>query len=168
MNSKYSNLHFNMRCRYNFKGGSRHKDWCMARVLSFLTRYFSNYYTLLRSDLAARAVLLDPRLAVQNTNRIQFSEIFWINIFPTFKISTRKIFYNVRCLKSNNYWISLERKMFSAMKGPPSGLRERPFFLSWKREIEIFYAWLRELRYLCEREIRFVRERETWLYSYNL
>ena len=34
----------------------------MARVLSFLIRYFSNYYTLHRSDLAARAAPLDPRL----------------------------------------------------------------------------------------------------------
>ena len=44
------------------KGGSRHKNWCMARVLSFLIRYFSNHYTLHRSDLAARAAPLDPRL----------------------------------------------------------------------------------------------------------
>ena len=41
------------------KGGSRHKNWCMARVLSFIIRYFSNYYTLHRSDLAARAAPLD-------------------------------------------------------------------------------------------------------------
>ena len=34
----------------------------MARVLRFLIRYFSNYYTLHRSDLAARAAPLDPRL----------------------------------------------------------------------------------------------------------
>ena len=39
----------------------------MARVLSFLIRYFSNYYTLHRSDLAARAAPLDPRL--QNVYR---------------------------------------------------------------------------------------------------
>ena len=32
-----------------------------ARVLSFLIRYFSNYYTLHRSDLAARAA---PRSAL--------------------------------------------------------------------------------------------------------
>ena len=47
---------------HNCKGGSRHKNWCMARVLSFLIRYFSNYYTLHRSDLAAWAAPLDPRL----------------------------------------------------------------------------------------------------------
>ena len=35
----------------------------MARGLSFLIRYFSNYYTLHRSDLAARAAPLDPRLS---------------------------------------------------------------------------------------------------------
>ena len=34
----------------------------MERVLGFLIRYFSNYYTLHRSDLAARAAPLDPRL----------------------------------------------------------------------------------------------------------
>ena len=51
------------------KGGSRHKNWCMARVLSFLIRYFSNYYTLHRSDLAARAAPLDPRLKT-SINRI--------------------------------------------------------------------------------------------------
>ena len=33
-----------------------------GRILSFLIRYFSNYYTLHRSDLAARAAPLDPRL----------------------------------------------------------------------------------------------------------
>ena len=44
------------------KGGSRHKNWCKAKVLGFLIWYFSNYYTLHRSDLAARAAPLDPRL----------------------------------------------------------------------------------------------------------
>ena len=34
----------------------------MEKVLGFLIRYFSNYYTLRRSDLAARAAPLDPRL----------------------------------------------------------------------------------------------------------
>ena len=34
----------------------------MARVLGFLIRYFSNYYTLHRSDLAAKAAPLHPRL----------------------------------------------------------------------------------------------------------
>ena len=36
----------------------------MARALSFLIRYFSNYYTLHRSDLADRAAPLDPRLKI--------------------------------------------------------------------------------------------------------
>ena len=49
-------------CTVFCKGGSRHKNWCMARVLSFLIRYFCNYYTLHRSDLAALAAPLDPRL----------------------------------------------------------------------------------------------------------
>ena len=44
------------------KGGSRHKNWYMAKVLGFLIRYFRNYYTLHRSDLAAQAAPLDPRL----------------------------------------------------------------------------------------------------------
>ena len=34
----------------------------MAKVLGFLIRFFSNYYTLHRRDLAARAAPLDPRL----------------------------------------------------------------------------------------------------------
>ena len=34
----------------------------MARVLSFLIRYYSKCYTLHRSDFAARAAPLDPRL----------------------------------------------------------------------------------------------------------
>ena len=34
----------------------------MAKVLGLLIRYFSNYYILHRSDLAARAAPLDPRL----------------------------------------------------------------------------------------------------------
>ena len=46
----------------NYKGGSRLKNLCMTRVLSFLIRYFNNYYTLHRSDLAARAAPLEPRL----------------------------------------------------------------------------------------------------------
>ena len=42
----------------------------MARVLSFLKRYFSNYYTLYRSDLAARAAPLDPRLQLSQISRL--------------------------------------------------------------------------------------------------
>ena len=45
-----------------FKSESRYKNLCMTRVLGFLIRFFSNYYTLHRSDLAARAAPLDPRL----------------------------------------------------------------------------------------------------------
>ena len=55
-----------LKTRAGYKGGSRHKNWCMARVLSFLIRYFSNYYTLLRSDLAARVAPLDLRLGYRN------------------------------------------------------------------------------------------------------
>ena len=45
----------------------------MARDLSFLIRYFSNYYTLHRSDLAARAAPLDPHLS--STKLLALSEI---------------------------------------------------------------------------------------------
>ena len=55
------NTTLNQICYNLLKGGSRHKNLCM-RVLGFLIRYFSNYYTLHRSDLAARAAPLDPRL----------------------------------------------------------------------------------------------------------
>ena len=44
------------------EGGSRCKNLCMMGVLGFLIRYFSNYYSLHRSDLAARAAPLEPRL----------------------------------------------------------------------------------------------------------
>ena len=40
----------------------------MARVLSYLIRNFSNYYTLHCSDLAARAAPLDPRLFIMRRN----------------------------------------------------------------------------------------------------
>ena len=40
----------------------------MVRVLSFLIRYFSNYYTLHHSDLTARAAPLDPRLLLISIN----------------------------------------------------------------------------------------------------
>ena len=46
----------------------------MARVLSFLIRYFSNYYTLHRSDLAAQAAPLDPRLDPMGL----LTFVFWI------------------------------------------------------------------------------------------
>ena len=45
----------------------------MARALSFLIRYFSNYYTLHRSDLAARAAPLDPRLYVSTIRASSFT-----------------------------------------------------------------------------------------------
>ena len=51
------------------KGGSRHKNLYMTRVLGFLIRYFSNYYTLHRSDLAARAAPLDPHLTTVKSSR---------------------------------------------------------------------------------------------------
>ena len=52
------------------KGGSRHKYLCMTRVLSFLIRHFSNYFTLHRSDLTTRAAPLDPRLIELDTEMI--------------------------------------------------------------------------------------------------
>ena len=51
----------------------------MARVLSFLIRYFSNYYTLHRSDLAARAAPLDPRLLLKNIDQNILSKIQQMN-----------------------------------------------------------------------------------------
>ena len=66
----------------------------MARVLGFLIRYFSNYYTLRRSDLAARAAPLDPRLST-----LWISYHTWksyINkekFFLTFTILTRRLLY---------------------------------------------------------------------------
>ena len=55
----------------------------MARALSFLIRYFSNYYTLHRSDLAARAAPPDPRLQIKpnenpGTMNINMRKIFFV------------------------------------------------------------------------------------------
>ena len=55
----------------------------MARVLSFLIRYFSNYYTLHRSNLAARAAPLDPRLnilTIKNVKRWYEEKIYATNV----------------------------------------------------------------------------------------
>ena len=50
----------------------------MAKVLGFLIRYFSNYYTLHRTDLAARAAPLDPRLG----NNIPVFLLQWFLFSP--------------------------------------------------------------------------------------
>ena len=47
----------------------------MARALSFFIRYFRNYYTLHRSDLAARAAPLDPRLILNLCRTDLFSDL---------------------------------------------------------------------------------------------
>ena len=48
----------------------------MARVLSYLIRNFNNYYTLHRSDLAAQAAPLDPRLISFPLNiEVRFSKL---------------------------------------------------------------------------------------------
>ena len=55
----------------------------MARVLSLLIRYFSNYYTLHRSNLAARAAPLDPRLnilTIKNVKRWYEKKIYATNV----------------------------------------------------------------------------------------
>ena len=44
----------------------------MAKVLGFLIRYFINYYTLHRSDLAARAAPLDPRLKRMSFLKVEY------------------------------------------------------------------------------------------------
>ena len=53
----------------------------MARVLGFLIRYFSNYYTLHRSDLAARAAPLDPRLTCYRFTEKKTMHIFYARLF---------------------------------------------------------------------------------------
>ena len=63
------------------KGGSRLKNLCMMRVLSFLIRYFSNYLTLHRSDLAAP---LDPRLPFG-----YFSSVTVLSTVNTFSITVK-------------------------------------------------------------------------------
>ena len=63
--------------RIQNKDGSRHKNLCMTRVLGFLIRYFSNYYTLHHSDLAARAAPLDPRLQNLYKSRLFIHYLWW-------------------------------------------------------------------------------------------
>ena len=61
-----------------------------GRVLSFLIRHFSNYYTLHRSDLAARAARLDPRLARKNEAKTEQKRIIMESVIQfkfTFIIS---------------------------------------------------------------------------------
>ena len=79
----------------------------MARVLSFLIRYFSNYYTLHRSDLAAQAVPLDPRLlnlyifneSDSNSKVWQVKNVFekfskkFNDLYPQFKLFKLLIFH---------------------------------------------------------------------------
>ena len=68
----------------------------MARVLSFLIRYFSNYYALHRSDLAARAAPLDPRLLFMGLRWLKNSysfpqnpvRFFYFNPYPFPPISS--------------------------------------------------------------------------------
>ena len=64
----------------------------MAKVLGFSIRYFSNYYTLHRSDLAARAVPLDPRLIYYDT---------FIHQKQTNYISTNTSYLYQRSLSNN-------------------------------------------------------------------
>ena len=56
-----------------------------GRVLSFLIRHFSNYYTLHRSDLAARAAPLDPHLKYFKTNKKKNLNYILINKFSFYK-----------------------------------------------------------------------------------
>ena len=52
----------------------------MARALSFLIRYFSNYYTLHRSDLAARAAPLDPRLQMYEDSVVLLAWFLFLKV----------------------------------------------------------------------------------------
>ena len=93
----------------------------MVRALSFLIRYFSNYYTLLRSDLAARAAPLDPRL---------LCELF-LSFTKLYENECKKSLRSTQCKRKRkdtttlqviflNYWtlepsILLNREMLSSM-----------------------------------------------------
>ena len=65
----------------------------MARVLSFLIRYISNYYTLHRSDLAARAAPLDPRLR-QGYDFTEDTTSTWLQNFHIFVYISK--FYSLK------------------------------------------------------------------------
>ena len=64
----------------------------MERALSFLIRYFSNYYTLHRSDLAARAAPLDPRLYYYKQNCCCEGKVKIILIYFCVRLESRIAF----------------------------------------------------------------------------
>ena len=80
----------------------------MPRVLSFLMRYFSNYYTLHRSDLAARAEPLDPRLTFYVFKRR------WFKTDANRKIE-RKLFKIPR-ISHLNFEFGLNRNLLVVLK----------------------------------------------------
>ena len=86
----------------------------MARVLSFLIRYFSKYYTLHRSDLAARAVPLDPRLNYEKIfHRHQFIETagdYHNSIFQK-----QILFVTSSIVYTNLHYISNRKRMYVAI-----------------------------------------------------
>ena len=101
--------------------GSRHKNWYMAKVLNFLIRYFSNYYILHRSDLAAWAAPLDPRLRYNNCPYLKhcFSNIPILisSFFVPNKKSMIKLKYNnsIRCTYRCAIFHSLIKSVYTLL-----------------------------------------------------
>ena len=89
----------NLYTTFECKGESRHKNLCMARVLSFLIRYFSNFYTLHRSDLAAQAAPLDPRLEWIWRSNLQNLIFSWQVLHEKMKIKFQVSKYCLRWMQ---------------------------------------------------------------------
>ena len=86
----------------------------MARVLNFLIRYFSNYNTLHRSDLAARAVPLDPRLLLAQLTDFILLEAAHQPQFPCPKVSRITGKEKLVCGQTSILAVSLRRSEYFA------------------------------------------------------
>ena len=125
--SNHTNFYWNKYFKYcrsseiriHHKGGSRHKNWCIARVLSFLIKYFSNYYTLHRSDLAARAAPLDPRLNDLSDDIIligwgAYNQSKYLTLYP--RDITRSVQSDSTHQSIHNSLLNLRQRIYCIMK----------------------------------------------------
>ena len=90
----------------------------MARVSSFLIRYFSNYYTLHRSHLAVRAAPLDPRLtSIYNSqkNRKNYQIIALLACLTSYTIQNNVEFMRISflCHTTHKKWLNSHEHFFS-------------------------------------------------------
>ena len=80
-----------------------------GRVLSFLIRHFNNYYTLHRSDLAARAAPLDPRFL---RYQIEIPCAYWIKLISITETFTTKVVYCIRIFATYHLMLVTKKRIF--------------------------------------------------------